>query len=184
MKTHGIIATNRRELERSDHVEIRLINEQDDRFAISYVYEKSWKSAYKGMIPQAYLNSIPKGHWVQALNNPTWNTLIMLDGNKIIGTSSYCASRFANMNGYGEIISIYLLPEYCGKGHGKLLLQAAIDGLMQMGYADIFLWVLEANTKARVFYERFGFEIGDAYLDDDIGGKTLREIQYIYHAKQ
>ncbi len=164
-------------------MEIRLINEQDDRFAISHIYEASWKSAYKDIIPRAYLNSIPKGRWVQALNNSAWNTLIMIDDNKIIGTSSYSASRFTDMNGYGEIISIYLLPEYCGKGHGKLLLQAAVDGLIQMGYTDIFLWVLEANTKTRRFYERFGFETGNAYLEDNIGGKKLRELQYIYHIK-
>ncbi len=161
-------------------MEIRLINQQDDLLAISHVYEASWKSAYKDIIPQAYLDGIPEGHWVQALKNPAWNTLIMLDGNKIIGTSSYCASRFADMSGYGEIISIYLLPEYFGKGHGKLLFQAAVDGLIQLGYTDMFLWVLEANAKARLFYERFGFAAGNAYLDDDISGKKLREIRYIY----
>ncbi|MBU5484175.1 GNAT family N-acetyltransferase [Clostridium sp. MSJ-11] len=164
-------------------MEIRLMNEQDDCFAISNVYEESWKGAYKGIIPQAYLDSIPKGRWVQFLNDSTWNTLIMLDGDKIIGTSSYGASRFADMNGYGEIISIYLLPEYFGKGYGKQLLQTTIDGLIQMGYKDIFLWVLETNSKTRHFYERFGFETSSAYLDDDIGGKRLREIQYIYHAR-
>ena len=47
-------------------MEIRLINEQDDCFAISNVYEESWKSAYKGIIPQTYLDSIPKGHWAKS----------------------------------------------------------------------------------------------------------------------
>lgn len=40
---------------------IRLINEKDDRAAISRVYEESWKSAYKNIIPQDYLESIKKG---------------------------------------------------------------------------------------------------------------------------
>ncbi|WP_330405892.1 GNAT family N-acetyltransferase [Faecalicatena contorta] len=83
----------------------------------------------------------------------------------------------------GEIISIYLLPEYLGKGYGKQLLQAAIDDLIQMGYKDIFLYVLEANAKTRRFYERFGFKASSAYLEDNIGGKCLREIQYVYHAE-
>lgn len=87
------------------------------------------------------------------------------------------------MNGYGEIISIYLLPEYLRKGYGKQLLQAAVDDLMRMGYKDIFLYVLEANAKTRHFYERFGFKANNTYLDDDIGGKSLREIQYVYRAK-
>lgn len=165
-------------------MEIRLMNERDNRLSISHVYEASWKGAYKGIIPQAYLDSIPEGRWSQSLDDPTWHTLIMLDGDKIIGTSSYCASRLADMNGYGEIISIYLLPDCIGKGYGKQLFQAAIGGLIQLGYTDIFLWVLEANTKARHFYECFGFEASGIYLSDDIGGKALREMQYVYHIKQ
>jgi ribosomal protein S18 acetylase RimI-like enzyme len=149
--------------------------------SISHIYEASWKSAYKGIIPQTYLDSIPTGHWAQALDDPAWHTLVMLDGKKIIGTSSYCKSRFEDMSSYGEIISLYILPEYCGKGYGKQLLQAAVNGLMQMGYKDMFLWVLEKNTYARRFYEKFGFAASGAYLDEEIGGEKLRELQYIFH---
>jgi len=164
-------------------MEIRPINEQDDRYAISHVYEESWKSAYKGMIPQAYLDGIPEGRWARAIDDPTWHTLIMLDDGRIVGTSSYCTTRFEDMHGYGEIISIYLLPDYVGKGYGRQLLQAAVDGLRQLGYTDIFLWVLEDNARARHFYECFGFEASGVYLDGVIGGKKLREMQYIYHAR-
>lgn len=160
---------------------IRPINAQDDRLSISHVYEESWKSAYKGMIPQEYLDSIPTGHWVQFQDGAAHHTLIMLDNDKIIGTSSYGASRFEDMSGYGEIISIYLLPVYWGNGYGKQLLQATVGDLLQIGYKAIFLWVLEANMKARRFYERFGFAAGGAYLENDIGGKKVREIQYILH---
>ena len=55
--------------------------------------------------------------------------------------------------------------------------------MIQMGYKDIFLYVLEANAKTRHFYEQFGFKASSAYLDDNIGGKCLREIQYVYHAE-
>lgn len=164
-------------------MKIRFMNEHDDRYAISHVYEASWKSAYKDIVPQAYLDSIPEGHWVTVLDDPAWHTLIMLDGEKVVGTSSYCSSRFLDMNGWGEIISVYLLPDYCGKGYGKQLLQSAIDGLVQMGYEDIFLWVLEDNIRARRFYQSYGFEHSHVFLDYDIGGKKLREVQYVYRIK-
>lgn len=162
-------------------MEIRPLNCRDDRQAVSHVYEESWKHAYKGIIPQSYLDSIPKGHWCDAVDNQGRHTLIMLDNNKIIGTSSYCASRLEYMQGYGEIISIYLLPEYCSKGFGKLLLQESVSGLKQMGYQNIFLWVLEQNYTARRFYEKFGFRENGRILEDSIGGKNLREIQYVIH---
>lgn len=159
---------------------IRLINEKDDRAAISRVYEESWKSAYKNIIPQDYLESIKKGHWVKSLDRGIWKTLIVLEGDHIVGTSSYCESRFPEMKGYGEIVSIYLLPEYMGKGYGKALLCEAVKNLAKEGYTKIFLWVLEENVHARAFYERMGFQKQEVCLNDNIGGKDLREVQYIY----
>ena len=40
-------------------MEIREILPSDDRRELSRIYEESWKSAYRGIIPQAYLDSIP-----------------------------------------------------------------------------------------------------------------------------
>lgn len=44
-------------------MEIRFIAPTDDRSEISRVYEESWKFAYKGIVPQSYLDSIPEGRW-------------------------------------------------------------------------------------------------------------------------
>ena len=48
-----------------------------------------------------------------------------------------------------------------------------------MGYRNIFVWVLEENLRARKFYEKEGFVMTDVYLDDNIGGKDVREIIFI-----
>lgn len=148
--------------------------------ALSRVYEESWKYAYKGMIPQSYLDSIPKGRWAKNVDDPRWHTLLCVDDGEIVGTSSFCRSRFEAYPDWGEIVSIYLLPGHIGKGCGKALISAAITELRKLGYANIFLWVLEENARARRFYEHFVFEQTDAFLKDTIGGKELREIQYVY----
>lgn len=162
-------------------MEIRLIHQNDDRYAISRVYEKSWKYAYSGIIPQTYLNNIPKGNWVKTIVQSHFNSLVMIENQEIIGTTAYCKSRFPETAEFGEIVSLYLLPEYMGKGYGKILLQAAIRQLNDLGYQNIFLWVLAENKNAIHFYEKFGFKPSGRYLDDNIGGKDLRELQYIYH---
>ncbi|WP_218015478.1 hypothetical protein [Dialister micraerophilus] len=51
-------------------MEIRYITNSDDRLAISKIYEESWKYAYKGIIPQEYLNSIPEGRWSKNFDIP------------------------------------------------------------------------------------------------------------------
>lgn len=162
-------------------MEIRYISKNDDRSEISNIYEQSWKFAYRNIIPQEYLDSIPTGKWAEKLDNPNRYSLIAIENGKIIGTVSFGKSRFNDFVDYGEIISIYFLPKYMGKGYGKILMKSAVEELLRLGYHDIFFWVLEKNTRARRFYEKFGFTVSENFLDDNIGGKYLKEIQYFYH---
>ncbi len=70
-----------------------------------------------------------------------------------------------------------------GRGFGKVFFDSVIVELKKMGYRNIFVWVLEENLRARKFYEKEGFVMTDVYLDDNIGGKDVREIRYIYREK-
>ncbi len=157
---------------------IRHLLPSDDRLQISRIYEKSWRYAYKGIIPQSYLDSIPSGRWVSNLDQEGINTLVMLENNTFIGTSSYGCSRFPGPEDFGEIISVYLLPEYIGEGYGKMLFRAVMGDLEELGYQNLFLWVLEENKRARRFYEREGFYYSGEDKEDCIGGRKLRELQY------
>ena len=159
-------------------MEIRPLRNTDDRFAVSRIYEESWKFAYKGMVPQAYLDSIPAGRWAGSLDRAGWDTLVMAEGKRLIGTSSVSPSRWPDWPGYGEVVSLYLLPEYMGRGLGKALLSAAAERLKERGFRDILLWVLEENRRARDFYEKAGFFSAGNFMEDEIGGKPLREVLY------
>jgi len=164
-------------------IEIRYILPADDKMAVSKVYEESWKFAYKGLIPQDWLDSIPGGRWASGLERSGWDTLVCLDRGRIVGTGSFCKSRFEAFPDWGEVISLYLLPEYMGKGYGKILLESVVLELKKRGFENIFLWVLEENRRARHFYEKFGFLPTGDFLEDSIGGKDLREVRYIYKSR-
>lgn len=161
-------------------MEIRPLRQTDSRLAVSRVYEESWRWAYRGLIPQSYLDSIPAGRWVPSLDRPGLETLLLLDGGEPAGVASVCASRWPDWPGYGEIVSLYLLPDRTGQGFGKLLLNAALQALAKRGYRDILLWVLEENHRARAFYERTGFTPGDARMTTDFDGVPLQEVLYLY----
>ena len=164
-------------------MEIRFSDINDDPYEISNIYESSWKYAYKGIIPQEYLDSIPKGRWAASINKKGMQSLVIDDNGKLIGTAGICRSRWERFHDCGEIVSIYLLPEYIGKGIGSKLLKRCIDELKLQGFNKILLWVLEENTRARGFYEKNGFLCTDEYISDNIGGKSLREIMYILDIK-
>lgn len=159
-------------------MEIRYITKDDDPFEISKIYESSWKYAYKGIIPQEYLDSIPTGQWADGINKSGLNSLVLIEDGKLIGTAGFCRSRWEKYSDYGEIVSIYFLPDYIGKGYGRLLLTICIQELKQCGFRKVLLWVLEDNHRARKFYEKNGFIYSGVFMDENIGGKDVREVLY------
>lgn len=115
-------------------IEIRSRKPTDDMLAVSNIYEQSWKCAYRGILPDEYLDGIPSGQWANGLNVSGRHSLLLFDNDKLLGTSSYCKARMDDMEGYGEIVSIYLLPEAMHKGYGKKLMLAVMGELKKMGY--------------------------------------------------
>ncbi len=159
-------------------MKIRRLNDRDDRMALSRIYEKSWRFAYQGIIPQDYLDGIPAGRWAHAFDRPGTNTLVCEENRLLIGAVCLCRSRFNRWPEAGEIISIYFLPEWIGFGYGRQLMRSALDELKKQGFRTVFLWTLEDNVRARRFYERIGFICTGDIIEDCIGGKNLREIRY------
>jgi GNAT superfamily N-acetyltransferase len=107
----------------------------------------------------------------------------LIEGGEAIGTASVCPARDETMYDWGEIVSIYLLPEYFGRGFGKPLMEAAAAELKKTGYKFIYLWTLEENRQARKFYEKCGFSLSPDRLTLNIGGKDLIEVRYVYFIK-
>lgn len=159
-------------------MEIRYITKDDNYLEISKIYESSWKYAYKDIIPQDYLANIPTGQWANSINKAGMNSLVLIENGRMAGTASFCKSRWEKYSDYGEIVSLYFLPDYIGKGYGKLLLNKCIEELKQCGFSKVLLWVLEDNHRARKFYEKNGFIYSGVLLDDNIGGKKVREVLY------
>ena len=163
-------------------MEIRRITKTDDLEKIGNIYAQSWKTAYKGIVPQSYLDALSGSRWSAVLLKSDYAAYVITAGGEYIGTSSICAAREQNMEGWGEIISIYLLPEYFGTGYAGMLLAAVMDALLSDGYKDIYLWVLQENKRAQRFYEKHGFRQTPDRITIEIAGKELTEVRFVYRS--
>jgi GNAT superfamily N-acetyltransferase len=76
-----------------------------------------------------------------------------------------------------ELYALYVHPAWWSTGTGRALMDRALAKVRMAGYTGITLWVLEANARARRFYQRAGFAPdGARHVLDDLGGVT--EIRY------
>jgi ribosomal protein S18 acetylase RimI-like enzyme len=58
----------------------------------------------------------------------------------------------------GEIYSLYLHPDYFGKGIGKALFMDACEHLAEQKLTTMLLWAMKKNKRACAFYEKMGGE--------------------------
>jgi len=59
----------------------------------------------------------------------------------------------------GHVVSVAVLEDHRGKGIGKALMLAGINGVMHRKSDEIYLEVRVSNTGAIKMYEKLGFEI-------------------------
>ena len=158
---------------------IKQLTAHDDLCAVSRVYIHTWREAYRGIMPQSVLDNLVEARWMPVYTSSRLTTLVVKEAGRYIGVSAFGKSREENYSGWGEIVSLYMLPEYWGRGYGRILFERAIGRLRLDGFNNIYLWVLADNLRAREFYERNGFVNSGETKNFEIGGKTLPEIKYL-----
>jgi GNAT superfamily N-acetyltransferase len=96
--------------------------------------------------------------WQTTFDEPEYGVVVAEDRARLVGFASFGPSRDDDAPpGTGEIPAIYVDPAVLGTGVGRQLFDAAAANLRGRGFTRATLWVLEANDRARRFYEKAGW---------------------------
>jgi len=154
-----------------------------DAVSMSLIHANSWKKAYQGLLPDEYLNGIEDTQWVDMITNRlkdgTMKAWVATIEDKMIGCVCVGNSKYQGYEGQLELISIYVLPEYCHLGAGSLLLNEVFEYALNNNYLEVGLWVLDGNHHAIRFYEKNGFIANGDSISCMIGKKLTIEKRYI-----
>jgi GNAT superfamily N-acetyltransferase len=165
-------------------VRIRPATSADPR-AIAETQIEAWRSAYRAILPASYLAAMSplqrESLWTAVVGGTSAVLLVAEDDDGIVGFACAGAARDGDVDPtlVGEISAIYLLERVWSAGVGRALFERACDALRERGFEEALLWVLEANERARTFYERMGMSLDDAaqaYFSAD--GERFREVRY------
>ena len=155
---------------------------------IAALHVEGWKGAYGGIVDQAYLDGLTvekriadwKG-WLAAGESEVF--IAEADGVPagfvVTGRTKTPppGSSPIRPSHSGEVYALYLHPDYWRRGIGTDLLKAAARNLKEKKHSTLCLWVLEANQRARAFYEKMGGQkLGGKMIE--IGPSSLKEVCY------
>jgi ribosomal protein S18 acetylase RimI-like enzyme len=163
----------------------------DDAAAIARVHVASWRTTYRGQLPDDFLSSLSEesytDRWRRVMGDGLSRVFVVDQDENVVGFAS-CGRERAGETGFsGELYAIYILDRAQRLGHGRELVRAAAGALREMKLPDMIVWVLRDNMAARRFYERLGgvyvraqpITIGTTTLEEvSYGWRSLDEIRY------
>jgi L-amino acid N-acyltransferase YncA len=130
--------------------------ELEDAGGIAKVHVDSWRTTYKGIVPETFLESLSYENRELIWKNGIKENHVYIPENEngqVIGFSTGGKERTGKYETYtGELNSIYLLKEYQGQGIGRSLFQAVVDDLKVLSlFRALGLHALNDNPRQRVF---------------------------------
>lgn len=146
---------------------------------IARVHTDAWRAAYTGLMPDAFwdadaLDGRATGWRRMLTEDPARlreQLRIVRDGDGI--AQGFCRvgpARDMDPPREVQLWALNLAPALFGSGAGRALVEDLL------GDRPAYLWVAEANARARRFYEKLGFAAdGGVLVDEALGG--LREIR-------
>ncbi|HYL26821.1 MAG TPA: GNAT family N-acetyltransferase [Candidatus Nitrosotalea sp.] len=94
-----------------------------------------------------------EARWQRRLTEVPFNAIAYLDR----APAGMVGATEPDARGAIELISMWVAPFARGQGVGDALVHAVVEWAGAQGAASVFLEVVEANGRARAFYERCGF---------------------------
>ena len=118
---------------------------------------QTWLFTYDSFISRKNIIDYHDNHYSLATLTKKYNQFSGLVGLTEEKLRAYSIADTCDRQRHYHIISLYVDPDYQGKGLGKALLKEHVSLAQEKGYAELWLGVMEKNTTAYEWYLREGF---------------------------
>jgi len=155
----------------------------EDAVEVAGVHVRSWQAAYRGLLPQAYLDGL---RVEDRMTRYTFDrtgpdqpaTVVAVKDGAICGFATTGPSRDRDVPNAGELYALYVDPRVWGLGVGRLLMAEARTRLRRQDFSEAVLWVLAGNDRAQRFYRADDWMPDGHGREHEVGGITVDEIRY------
>ncbi|HTI13426.1 MAG TPA: GNAT family N-acetyltransferase [Dictyobacter sp.] len=153
-----------------------------DAYGIAQVQVDTWRTTYKGIVSDAYLDQLSyqqrEQMWQEILRGMTSGVFVAEDEQgHVIGFSSGGLERENNPLYRGELYAIYIQQSFQRSGLGRKLTTAVVQYLLHQDVTSMLVWVIEKNPASR-FYQTLGGTPIKKRQETDRDGRVIDEVAY------
>ncbi len=155
-----------------------------DALAIAALHVASWRVAYRGILPDDYLDGSAAAaeadaRWVENFRTVGRDDILMVaDGDAgLLGLIAVWAGREAGFDTY--IDNLHVRPHLRGQRIGARLLGEATRRMIAAGHRTTCLWLLDGNDQGGHFYRRIGGSFED-HQTGEMGGHPIGETRVVW----
>ena len=139
-------------------ISIRKATEKDCS-TIAKIRIDNWRTTYKGLLPQSFLDELDyekeTNAWLNFPKNDVSNVFVATnENNDILGFVGI--KPFDNEATIGEIYALHTAQQFRGKGAGKALIHHSVQFFKTLQMNEMRLWVVVGNDTAIDIYQHLG----------------------------
>jgi len=153
---------------------------------VSLIRVRGWQSAYRGLMPQPYLDAMDPAADAERRRSlfarppeGRVNLVAEDEGGEVVGWACHGPYRDGEARtADAELYALYVDAARFGAGIGRALAGESVRRCRAAGHARMLLWVLKGNVRARRFYDRAGFRPDGAEEPFEVDGVAVPEVRY------
>lgn len=156
-----------------------------DADPIGRLHARSWRESYRGSFTDAFLDGDLPGErmrvWRERLAAPPAGQLVRVavDGSAVLGFVCAYGDHDPEWGSFIDNLHVAAGAKRGGVG-SSLMRQAGAWLAREHPGLGVYLWVLEANSPARRFYERLGAGNAGVTTMETHGGAIVRSCRYVW----
>ena len=157
----------------------------EDAEAIGLVRVAAWRAAYRGFMPDAFLDSLDPGQNLEGLKTvlmsaePPFQLQVAEKQGTVVAFTIHGPPRYVACPKTLELWALNVLPECWRQGVGRFLVRQVLNAARDAALTSVELWCIAGNAPALALYESMGFvPTGERRTTSGLTGHPLHEVAY------